>query len=109
MKNRLFKFSLPLAAGAALLLITAPVQAGPLTYTFQTLDNPTDVTFNQLLGVNNGGEIAGYFGSGSATHPNQGYTLVPPTTYTNENFPGSVQTQVVGINSNVNPTTVGFW
>jgi PEP-CTERM motif len=43
-------------------------------------------------------------------HPNKGYTTVPPsynTSFTNENFPNSVQTQVTGIN-NIG-TTVGFW
>jgi hypothetical protein len=82
-----------------------PAQAG---YVFQDIINPGDVTFNQELGINNSGEIAGYFGSGAAGHPNQGYTTTPPyTSFTNENFPGSVQTQVTGIN-NVG-TTVGFW
>ncbi len=82
------------------------------TYSFQTLDNQADPTFNQLLGINNAGVIAGYFGVGSTAHPNKGYTLAPPYgqgSYTNENFPGSAQTQVVGINSNSSPTTVGFW
>ena len=52
--------------------------------------------------------IAGYFGSGGMGHPNKGYTTVPPyTSFTNENFPASVQTQVTGLN-NVG-TTVGFW
>lgn len=82
------------------------------TYSFQTLDNPADPTFNQLLGINNSGTIAGYFGVGSTTNPNKGYTLAPPYgqgSYTNENFPQSAQTQVVGINNNSSPTTVGFW
>lgn len=82
------------------------------TYNFQTLNNQTDPTFNQLLGINNAGVIAGYYGVGSATNPNKGYTLAPPygqASYTNENFPLSAQTQVVGINSNSSPTTVGFW
>jgi hypothetical protein len=92
----------------ATLLVTAAILPAA-TYNFQTLDNPADPTFNQLLGVNNTTTISGYFGVGSDMHPNQGYTLVPPSTYTNENFPGSVQTQVVGINSNGTPTTVGFW
>ena len=34
-----------------------------------------DPTFNQLLGINNEGRIAGYFGSGAANHPNKGYTI----------------------------------
>lgn len=80
------------------------------SYTFQTLDNAADPTFNQLLGINNVGTIAGYFGSGAAGHPNKGYTLVPPYgqgNYTNENFTGSVQTQVTGLNNG--GVTVGFW
>src|ERR1035437_1822380 len=96
-----------IAVVTAFLLITPLTKAG--SYTFQTLDNyPADPTFNQLLGINNSNTIAGYFGDGSAI-PNQGYTLLPPSSYTNENFPGSVQTQVVGINNNASPTTVGFW
>ncbi|MBV9227535.1 MAG: PEP-CTERM sorting domain-containing protein [Acidobacteriaceae bacterium] len=107
----IFRSSIISAIGAALALV-APVSATAADYTFQTLNNGTDPTFNQLLGINNAGTIAGYFGSGSAAHPNKGYTLAPPytqTSYTDENFPNSVQTQVVGINSNSSPTTVGFW
>jgi hypothetical protein len=92
-------------AAAGIALVSEGARAAP--YVFQTLDNPSDPTFNQLLGITNAGVIAGYFGSGAAGFPNKGYTLVPPATYTNENFPGSVQTQVTGIN-NVG-TTVGFW
>jgi hypothetical protein len=74
------------------------------TLTFRTLDNQKDVTFNQLLGINNDGKIAGYFGSDAAPNfpPNKGYTLSPPYgqgNYTDENFGGSVQTQVTGINN----------
>ena len=80
-------------------------------YTFTTLNDQADPTFNQLLGINGHHVIAGYFGSGAdAQHPNKGYVLRPPYgqgNYTNENFPGSAQTQVVGIN-NLNDTA-GFW
>ena len=60
--------------------------------TFTTLDDQADPTFNQLLGINNDGKIAGYFGIGSNTHPNKGYTLSAPYAqgnYTNENFLGA--------------------
>ncbi len=80
------------------------------SFTFRTLDDQADPTFNQLLGINDRGVIAGYFGSGLAGHPNKGYTLSPPYgqgNYTNENFPNSVQTQVTAIN-NIG-TTAGFW
>jgi CHRD domain len=85
--------------------------AGQASYGFRTLDNTADLTFNQLLGINDNGLIAGYFGSGAQGHPNKGYLLAPPLngqgSYTDENFPGSVQTQVTGLNDN--GVTVGFW
>jgi hypothetical protein len=96
-------------ASAALLAGAHSAAAAP-AYTFQTLNNTNDLTFNQLLGINTAGTIAGYFGSGNAGHPNKGYTLTPPygqANYTNENFPGSVQTQVTGLNGT--GVTVGFW
>jgi hypothetical protein len=77
---------------------------------FTTLDDDADPTFNQLLGINDTGVIAGYFGSGASGHPNKGYTLVAPygqANYTNENYPGSVQTQVTGLNNSGD--TCGFW
>jgi len=42
------------------------------------LNNDHDLTFNQLLGINNTDVIAGYFGSGVARHPNKGYLLFGP-------------------------------
>jgi hypothetical protein len=80
-------------------------------YSFETLNNAGDLTFNQLLGINDADQIAGYFGSGAAGHPNKGYQLLlPPAAhihYVNENFPHSVQTQVTGLNNK--GVTVGFW
>jgi probable HAF family extracellular repeat protein len=79
-------------------------------YQFRTLDNAADPTFNQLLGINQEGLIAGYFGSGAQGHPNQGYLLVArhgQQRYLSENVNGSVQTQVTGLNDR--GITVGFW
>ena len=93
-------------AGAASASTVSASQA--TSYSFQTLNNNNDPTFNQLLGINDFGVIAGYFGSGAAGHPNKGYQLEPGhTRYINENFPGSVQTQVTGLNNR--GVTVGFW
>jgi hypothetical protein len=47
-------------------------------FTFQDVVNVNDPTFNQELGINNSGVIAGYFGSGAAGHPNKGYIVVKP-------------------------------
>ena len=100
-----------LAVAASADASTAAVSSQPsATYHFQTLDNARDVTFNQLLGINDHGLIAGYFGSGAQGHPNKGYLLFPPygqQRYRNENFPHSVQTQVTGLNDG--GVTVGFW
>jgi hypothetical protein len=84
------------------------------TFSFETLDNTDDPMFNQLLGINSlaSPTIVGYFGDGTVV-PNKGYSLMQPYTsqasYTNENFPGSVQTQVVGIAPTSTTTTVGFY
>jgi hypothetical protein len=103
--------ALLLAAGPAFAATTSHHAAVTTSYTFTTLDNHADPTFNQLLGINGHHVIAGYFGSGAdAQHPNKGYVLNPPygqANYVNENFPGSAQTQVTGIN-NLGDTS-GFW
>jgi len=75
-----------------------------------TLNDRRDLTFNQLLGINNQGLIAGYFGSGAAGNPNKGYVLRPPFAqgdFGSENFPGAAQTQVTGLNDT--GITVGFY
>jgi hypothetical protein len=101
-----------LAAGAVALAGSASAatlnpRAGT-AYSFQTIDNPKDLTFNQLLGINDEGQIVGYFGSGAAGHPNKGYVIPRGSvSFTDENFPGSVQTQVTGENNR--GVTVGFW
>ena len=91
-------------AGAADASTLSP--AHTTSYAFETLNNAHDLTFNQLLGINDRDLISGYFGSGAAGHPNKGY-LLNGISYTNENFPGSVQTQVTGLNNR--GVTVGFW
>jgi hypothetical protein len=98
--------------GALALAAPAGASTGPAAvhYSFTTLDNHKDLTFNQLLGINNEGLISGYFGSGMPGHPNKGYLLEKPyhqSDYVSENFPGSAQTQVTGLNNMGN--TVGFW
>jgi hypothetical protein len=101
-----------LAAGAVTLAGSASAAtlnpSHATRYHFQTIDNPKDLTFNQLLGINDEGQIVGYFGSGAPGHPNKGY-VIPPWSrqFVNENFPGSVQTQVTGENNR--GVTVGFW
>ena len=99
-----------IGAGATAAPAFAANQGGASNYHFRTIDNQKDTTFNQLLGINENGLIAGYFGSGLPMHPNQGYVLNArhgQAHYRSENWPESVQTQVTGLNNN--GVTVGFW
>ena len=81
---------------------------------FFVLDNPGDPNFNQLLGINNKGVIAGYFGDGTVV-PNNGYVLVPRNHYAADNFTNlpsgdfASQTQAIGINNRRFPDIVGFY
>jgi probable HAF family extracellular repeat protein len=81
---------------------------------FFVLDNPGDPNFNQLLGINDGRVIVGYFGDGTIV-PNNGYVLVPKNHYAVENFTNlpapdfASQTQAIGINTRAFPDIVGFY
>ncbi len=97
------------AVGATALTGTALAAAQPPAdasgnFVFQSVSNPADTTFNQLLGINDADTIAGYYGSGQKGHPNQGYTL--HVTFKGENVTGAAQTQVTGLNNG--NVTVGF-
>jgi hypothetical protein len=100
--------------------------------TFFVLNNPNDPMFNQLLGINGGNVIVGYFGDGMAIH-NNAYVLVPANHYAIINFtnvagcnsppstlfppsPCPTQTQAIGINNATGlggqtpfPDIVGFY
>jgi hypothetical protein len=78
-------------------------QAAPTRYAYQLLASPHDPTFTQLLGINDHQLIVGYDGSGQTVdgvlHPNKGFTLSLPSTFTSENISMSAQTQVIGVNN----------
>ena len=106
--TRTFRLRFPIVAASALLagIAAAGAPGAARAGGFQTINNPADLTFNQLLGINNSGLIAGYYGSSV----NQGYLVSPPygaANFTSQNYPGSAQTQVTGLN-NIG-TTVGFY
>lgn len=96
------------SASAADTAVTTASFQQPESYTFRTVDDNADPTFNQLLGINNVGVIAGYFGSGAVGHPNRGYVVRTgeKAAFQKENAPNSVQTQVTGLNDH--GVTVGF-
>ena len=113
--TRKFKttFTQPLLATLAVLVLL-PVALAQVSGTNYELDNPGDPNFNQLLGVNNGRVIVGYFGD-SVVVANNGYVLVPKNHYSKENFTNlpsgdfASQTQAIGINNSQLASIVGFY
>lgn len=79
-------------------------------YVYTLVASPHDPTFTQLLGINDHQLIAGYDGSGMTVngvlHPFNGFTLTLPHSFASENVPGSMQTQVVAIDTKGD--TAGF-
>ena len=99
----------PAASAARQASPAAPGDPAP-GYSLSTLDDATDLAFNQLLGINNLGHIAGYFGSGAAGQPNHGFIVRRPYSqpkYQSLSFPGSAQTELTGLNDR--GVQVGFW
>jgi probable HAF family extracellular repeat protein len=98
------------AAMTASLLLSAGTAAAETPdkdashFVFTKVADPADVTFTQLLGINDHQLIAGYH---TNTPGNKGFTLKLPDKFTDENFPNSAQTQVVGVNNDND--TVGFY
>ncbi len=111
--QRIWQFGVAVAAigvGLAASAVPASASAPAASFIFRKLNNSSDPSFNQLLGINNHGRIVGYFGSGAHGHPNKGYQLAAPyhqANYKAENFPKSAQTEVTGLNDQ--GTTVGFF
>ena len=88
----------------ALLLTFCTSAFAQQTYSFRKVAfGDPNVSFTQLLGINNSGVIAGYHNF----QQNQGFTLVLPNSFSSENFPNSMMTQVIGINNKM--TTDGFY
>jgi uncharacterized membrane protein len=73
-------------------------------FNFITVNDPADpnATFDNLQGINNRGEIVGFYGSGAPGDPNKGYvtSLADTTAFTPLDFPGVAQTQANGLNDN---------
>jgi hypothetical protein len=84
------------------------------SYNFEPVTYANDV-FTQMLGINSSGTMVGYRGDGVA-NPNKGLVTVVsnathrpqmPADFTDENYPGSTQTQVVAIDAAGD--TAGFY
>lgn len=101
--------ALALASGtAAAHASTAPDHAAK--YTFKTIVNSADPTYNELFAINDHGKIAGTYGAATPGHPARGYVVRPPyhhAEFRSQNFPHSKQSLVFGLNNN--GVTVGAY
>jgi hypothetical protein len=70
-------------------------------YSFKTLDNPDDPTFNELLGINNLGKISGYYGSGSSSDPSVGDIVrkYGNSDYHQVRYPAAIDTVVSAVDN----------
>jgi hypothetical protein len=95
MKKIVFSLTLvvPICA-CAVMTISAGEKETEKRFTFRTVIFPGD-TFTQLLGINDFEVIAGYHGA----NVNKGLVFTFRNGFTPENFLGSAQTQVIGINN----------
>ncbi len=78
-------------------------------YTFQTIDDNAS-NFNEILGINDGAKIVGFYGSGSSSGPSVGYIVVAPygqKNFRTESYPGALDTELTGLNDK--RTFVGFY
>ncbi len=84
--------------------------SGTSGFNFMTVDDQADPSFNEILGINDGAKITGYYGSGSSSDPSVGYIVVAPygqNNFRKESYPGSLDTELTGLNDK--RTFVGFY
>ncbi|MBV9262985.1 MAG: hypothetical protein JO324_01600 [Candidatus Eremiobacteraeota bacterium] len=71
-------------------------------YKFVTLDNPDDLKYNQLTGINNLAKLTGFEGSGAKGDPSIGYVVhrpYAPQNFFEEPYPTAVDTRITSLNN----------
>ena len=96
----------PPAQPASLVGVNPGASSG---FTFKTVDDQASA-FNEILGINDGAKLTGFFGSGSSSDPSVGYIVVAPygqNNFRKESYPGGLDTELTGLNDK--RTFVGFY
>jgi uncharacterized membrane protein len=77
-------------------------------WTFKTLNSPDDHGYNVLEGINNLGEICGYYGDGSHKQPSRGFCVTDygSGSFQNENYPSATDTEVTSLS---NAKSIAGW
>lgn len=72
----------------------------PYKFIYATLNDPASTTFNRVEGIDELGQVVGYYGSGTASDPSRGYSsLVPYTKFHEINYPSAVDTIPTSLNN----------
>jgi hypothetical protein len=70
----------------------------PYKFSFKTLNDPASTTFNVVMGIDQLGQIVGYYGSGKTSNPSRGYSSLEPYTKFHElNYPSAINTVPAGL------------
>jgi hypothetical protein len=72
------------------------------SYTYTTIDDPADPTYNVLTGINNLDKVAGYYGNGTTSHPAHGYVAnepYGPQNFRHEDYPSAKDTYITSVNN----------
>jgi hypothetical protein len=70
----------------------------PYAYKFVTVNDPASTRFTRVLGVDDLGQVVGYYGRGTQSDPSHGFSsLVPYTQFHTLNFPLAVNTVATSI------------
>jgi hypothetical protein len=100
-----------LGGDALPLRVERPI-ASPTPYQFDyaTVNDSASGDFTRILGVDDLGEITGYYGSGTKSEPSHGFTSVEPySKFRVLNFPSAEDTYATSLNSSRNRITAGYF
>jgi hypothetical protein len=76
--------------------------ANSYSWSYTTLDNPDDLSFNELTGISNIGKICGFYGTvGSTQTPARSYCIqnFGKDVFRKENYPNALDTVITSVNS----------
>ncbi len=72
----------------------------PYPFQFVTINDPASGTFTRVLGIDDLGQVVGYYGSGTQSDPSHGFSSLPPyTQFRTLNFSLAVNTVVTSLNN----------
>jgi hypothetical protein len=88
---------LPVHADVPLTVQPSPT---PYSWNFVTVNDPSSSTFTRALGIDDLGQVVGYYGSGTPSDPSHGFSsLTPYTQFRTLHYPFAVDTVATSISN----------